>query len=213
MTGDTPRFKIGTPTEWLEAPLPAMDAEQLWNYHDAFTATHEAGHAVAMRLSGEDILDVMIATHYHRVDGAGGKVRNTRFGNLRSLNEVIAEDGQAACFKAMVTALAGPAAEIHLGGNRAGEGMREDFNSATCTAKWLQHYAGGPPARDAVQSAWEEAHRMVADPQAWTAIQAIAARVGASDSSPKAISGDVVHSIVAHHLPEGWAYRFPAWAV
>lgn len=205
--------RIGTPTEWLEAPLPELDAGQRWAYHVAFTATHEAGHAIAMRLAGEDILDVRIATLYHRVDGVWGKVRNTRLSNLRSLNEVIAQEGRAALFKAMVSVLAGPAAEICLGGHCVGGGMRDDYNMAVQRAKWFECSTVGVSAHDALQAAWEEAHRMVADPRVWAVIQAIATEVSASDNSPKAISGDVVHSFVGHHLPDGWAYQLPAWAV
>lgn len=209
MTGDKPPFRIATPTEWRVAPLPAMDGAQRWKYHIAFTPTHEAGHAVALRLAGHDILYIRFVPVHGELRDAMGV---TGYRNPRSLKELLAQEGRGGVFREMVSALAGPAAEIRLGGRYAGKGMEADCDIAINLANWFPHHAGGPSAHDALQAAWEEAHRLVSDPRAWAAIQAIAQQAGASKTSLDEVSGDFVHSTVESHLPDGWEYRLPDWA-
>lgn len=215
-------YRIGTPSEWLDKVLPKLNDEQRWQYHLRFTPAHEAGHAVAMRLAGHDIHDISVASVYKRVSEPWGYVRSARHynGKTRLQDDFLAQEGLAGPFREMVSALAGPAVEIRLGGADVGTGMLYDYDIAAEWAKWFQSLNSGLTAEKTLQAAWDETHRMVSDTCVWATIQAIAEQINGSRHTPltdmlepaHSTSGEIVHSIIAHHLPNGWAYRLPEWA-
>lgn len=210
---------IGTPTDWVNRSLPALDDAKQWEYHKAFTPIHEAGHAIAMRLAGNDIHDIKLASAYGKIDGAWGRVRSVRSynRNLRLGKELLAEEGRAGIFKGMISALAGPAAEMRLGGQYAGNGMQHDYCAAEKSAVWFQRKVIGLGAEEALHVAWSEASRMVSAPNVWDAIHSVAKQVIQSmdvldEDKRHSTPGEFVHAAVKRHLPDGWAYQIPDWA-
>lgn len=193
---------------------PPASQEEALSHHFETTPVHEAGHAVAATLAGRNVQYVTIWHPFARWTrtGACGLVEcddwesdATKSPLQIPLEKIAARFGLKSLVHDLVQTYAGPAAEIRHDPRCVASGKQGDFDNAERCAKWLDAERGLDSF--ALQEwAWSEACRMMADPNVWAAVTAVADRLKASQALPPKTSGGFIRSTVRKHLPAGWAW-------
>lgn len=196
---------------WAVADIGELVTEsEALEHHFDVTPIHEAGHAIAATLAGRNIKCVTIWHPFARwrKTEACGFVECDDWASDSgpvALAKIAARLGPQALVLDMVQTYAGPAAEVRHNPRCAASGKEGDFDQAEKCAKWLD-MTHGIDSHALQDWAWSEACRMMADPNVWGAVTAVADRLKASQVLPPKTSGGFVRSTVRKHLPNGWAW-------
>lgn len=171
-------------------------------HHWDTTPVHEAGHAVAHVLSGRLVKSVSIEAF-----PAGKTLGMCLVDGPRKIaaDALLALLGGAKFCRAVVASYAGPVAELRYNPARVFSGMRGDASSIEGMCKAYEALDCGD-SYELQTAAWQKACRMFQSDAVWAATLEIAGRLKASHGLRPRISGKVVHSIVARHLPDGWGW-------
>jgi hypothetical protein len=162
---------------YCKAPTdPNNSLAALRHDHDV-VPVHEAGHAVAFVLAGEQVRDVRC--WLHTSDGTcAGEARHMKHGR-HTVDEYLRDFGRDQSIREVVSILAGSAAELRYNPERLAEGKLWDLDSLYdhLLALWFH----GDDANELLHTwAWNEACRMFADDRVWAATLELADRLSAS---------------------------------
>lgn len=188
------------------APDPAnpLAAFTEWLWHTETTPVHEAGHAVAMTLTGRRVRDLRVFA-VPRAD-ALGMVRPEPLGLTVSAAARSPTFGPHGLARELVMTFAGPAAELRYDPSRYHSGRKGDWASAQDVAFNL-HDLGYGNMFTYLRSALVEAHLMMMDERVWAAVTEIADAIKVrSFERVAAMSGKRISAIVQKHLPDGWPW-------
>lgn len=177
----------------------------LVSLHGKITPVHEAGHAVALALSGRRVKQLKVWGWPAR----GIVTPETSHGGRRTpIDDFMRQHGPHGLLRDTVMSLAGPAAEMRFDDALwPMRGWHDDyFKQSMNVAGWMQD-RHGVPAGGWLSAAWREACRIMLDERAWAAAMDIASVVQNSTAVITRVQGSRIQKIVDKHLPEGWAWE------